>query len=697
MNQLQFEKSPYLLQHATNPVNWYPWGEAAFTLARTQNKPVFLSIGYATCHWCHVMEQESFTDPEVAALLNRIFIPIKVDREERPDLDHLYMTVCQMMTGSGGWPLTIILTPAKAPFFAGTYFPKDAQFGRIGLLDLIERIELLWQTRQPQIQDTIAKVQVALQERRTSPAVEVPTVALLQQTYTQLQQSFDAAHGGFSPAPKFPTPHNLLFLLRYWHHFDQPLALQMVEKTLQAMRAGGIFDQVGFGLHRYATDKKWLVPHFEKMLYDQALLTLVYLEAYQATNQIWYANTAREILSYVLRDLTAPTGAFYSAEDADSEGEEGKYYLWTQAELAASLATEDFEFARTVFGIKEAGNFADPVTQTTSGVNILHLPKSLEEFAIDFSLPAAVVAARLGLIRERLLSVRRRRIPPLKDDKILVDWNGLMIAALARAAQIFNDQNLADAAKKAVQFILTTLQQPDGRLWRRYRDGAAGIPANLDDYAFFIWGLLELYEATFKSEYLQASLELNATLLEHFWDQSAGGFFFSADDAEALLVRQKMIYDGALPSGNSVAQLNLIRLSRFTGRTDLAQYAQKIIQAFLGTVRLTPMAYTFFMSALDWALTSGFEIVIAGEPNAEDTQKFLHEIRQHYLPNKVVVLRPTAPTLPSITELAPFTRQQTSLNGRATVYVCRDYQCALPTQDVREFRQLLKRRPGTTH
>ena len=688
-NRLKFEKSPYLLQHADNPVDWYPWGPEAFEKARRENKPIFLSIGYSTCHWCHVMEHESFEDPDVARLMNEVFVSIKVDREERPDLDNIYMTVCQMMTGSGGWPLTIIMTPDKRPFFAGTYFPKENRLGRIGMLDLIPRIKEIWIKQYDEVVQSAGQITAALQQYSHEAPGEELGEATLRTAFEQLAQRFDEEHGGFGNAPKFPTPHNLLFLLRYWRRTGNEKALKMAGKTLQAMRRGGMYDHVGFGFHRYSTDRLWLVPHFEKMLYDQALLAMAYVEAYQATGKGEYRETAREVFSYVLRDMRSPTGAFFSAEDADSEGEEGKFYLWTEGEIRQVLSAEEADLIIMVFNVEKQGNFPEEATGKKRGRNILYVKKGLHEIASDLKIPEQKLKIRLENARERLFAAREKWIHPHKDDKILADWNGLMIVALAKGARVLDEPHYAAAAKGALNFILQNMRNPDGRLLHRYRDGQAALPANVDDYAFLIWGMLELYETTFEVRYLQTALKLNDDLLKHFWDDSAGAFYFTADDAEKLLVRQKDIYDGAIPSGNSVAALNLLRLGRITANTNFEEKAVKIGRAFSKAVQQSPSAYTQLMLAVDFAIGPSYEVVIAGNSRAEDTNAMIRTLRAHFVPNKVVLLRPSEEESPDITRLAEYTKYQSSIDGKATAYVCLNYNCKLPTTDSGKMLELL--------
>ncbi|MDO8445785.1 MAG: thioredoxin domain-containing protein [Deltaproteobacteria bacterium] len=689
-NRLALEKSPYLLQHSENPVDWYPWGDEAFDKARMEKKPIFLSIGYSTCHWCHVMEKESFEDPEVAQLMNEAFVSIKVDREERPDLDSIYMTASQMMTGAGGWPLNIILTPDKRPFYALTYIPKQSRFGMMGMLELIPRIREAWLTRQDDVFTAANHAITALRQTVTAGKGEELGKDVLAAAYQELSRRFDEEHGGFSYAPKFPSPHNILFLLRYWNRTKDQDALNMAEKTLRGMRTGGIYDQLGFGFHRYSTDSKWLMPHFEKMIYDQGMLAMAYAEAFQVTGKKEYRETAQEIFTYALREMTSTEGGFYSGEDADSEGKEGKFYLWTEDEIRQILKKEEADLIMKVFNVERQGNFTEQGTEVRTGENILHLKKTVAELATELNIPVQDLDMRLEKGRLELFTARRKRVNPHKDDKILADWNGLLIAAFAKGARVFDKPEYAEAAKKAMDFILKNMRKPDGRLLHRYRDGEAAITAYLDDYAFLIWGLLEIYETTFDVRYLQDALGLNADLLKHFWDDRGGGFYFAPDDGEELIVRKKEIYDGAIPSGNSVAMLNLLRLGRITAYPALEEKAAEIGRAFSREVRQSPSVYTHLMVAVDFAVGPSYEVVIAGDSRADDSKEMLKALSKPYIPNKIVLLRPTEQEEPDITDIAPFTKNQTSIEGKATAYTCRNYSCENPTTDINEMLELLK-------
>jgi len=692
-NRLIYEKSPYLLQHAENPVDWCPWGEEAFAKAKAEDRPIFLSIGYSTCHWCHVMERESFTDLEVARLMNAAFVCIKVDREERPDVDAVYMAASQMVTGSGGWPLTVIMTPDKKPFFIATYIPKESRPGSLGMLDLIPRIRDLWAGERKDLLSAAYQIADALAKSPARLSGTTLGEGFLKRGFEHLAATFDAECGGFGGGPKFPSPHNLIFLLRYWHRYKEPHALEMVEKTLRAMRQGGIYDHLGFGFHRYSTDREWLLPHFEKMLYDQAMMTMAYLEAYQATGDASCERVAREILAYVLSEMAAPEGGFYSAEDAESEGVEGKCYLWTEEETRRVLGEKDAVLLITLFGIEKEGNFQDEATRRRTGLNILHRRRTLAEVSLDLNMTEEAVEERLEVARQKLLEAREGRIRPEKDDKILTDWNGLMIAALAKAAQAFDHPEYARSAQRAADFILQHLRVKNGILLHRYRAREAGISANLDDYAFLIWGLIELYEATLQVRYLQAAIGLNKALLERFWDDQEGGFYFSPIDGERLLVRSKEAYDGAIPSGNSVAMLNLLRLGRICADPKLEGYAMRLGRTFSGILKQAPTGHTFLLVALDFAIGPSSEVVIVGNSQADDTKEMIRAIRSRFLPHKILLFVPCRGSS-EIGDIAPYVRGMTCADGRATAYVCSHTRCHSPTTEIDRMLDLLNQRPS---
>jgi len=680
-NRLAKEKSPYLLQHAYNPVDWYPWGEEAFQKAKKENKPIFLSIGYSTCHWCHVMERESFENEEVAELLNRDFISIKVDREERPDVDHLYMTVCQAMTGHGGWPLTIIMTPDKKPFFAGTYFPKGRKFGRPGLMDILPQIAKKWKEDHTRIAEIGQQVIDETQKRMLANLEGEISEETLHRAFQMYENMFDPQYGGFGDAPKFPTSHNISFLLRYYKRTGKEKALQMAEKTLDAMYRGGMYDHIGFGFARYSTDEKWLVPHFEKMLYDNALLAMTYIEAFQLTQKRRYADVAEQIFTYVLRDMTDPEGGFYSAEDADSEGEEGKFYVWTPDEVKRVLGQDEGELFCQAYDITERGNF--------EGRSIPNLiDASIESFARWKGMEPERAKAMLEACRRKLFEYREKRIHPHKDDKILTSWNGLMIMALSKAAKALQKPEYAEAAARAVRFIRSRLRREDGRLLARYRDGEAAFPAYLDDYAFLVWGLIELYEATFDINHLKFALELNDDMIRLFWDKDKGGFFFYGEDAEQLFTRPKEIYDGAMPSGNSVAALNLLKLAKYSYNAGLSQKADEQLKAFAGAVERYPSGHALFLMALDYAYGPTKEIVIAGDPANEDTQAMIRTVQQKFLPNAIIILNPMGATGDGVSQTIPLAQDKIALGGRATAYICEHFSCQSPTDDLEELARL---------
>jgi len=667
-NALIHESSPYLQQHAHNPVNWLPWGENAFALARLQDKPIFLSIGYSTCHWCHVMEHESFEDEEVAKVLNRYFITIKVDREERPDIDAVYMHAAQMINGSGGWPLNLILTPDKKPFYAATYLPKHGRFGRMGLIELANRVGEMWQHDRKRIEDSAASIGTALAKSIDMAAPGKMDAALIDAAYLDTAKSFDVTHGGFGDAPKFPTAQRLLFLLRYGALKNKPEAIAMVEKTLIAMQRGGIHDQLGGGFHRYSTDADWLVPHFEKMLYDQAMLMMAYAEGWLATGNDSFAATARDIAEYLLRDMHDAGGAFYSAEDADSEGEEGKFYVWTADEIRATLGKRADHFMHA-YGVEKEGNFADEATHQKTGANILHRsgPVDLDAFAAD---------------RKKLMAVRDKRIRPFRDDKVLTDWNGLTIAALAFTGRALNEPRYVQAASRAADFILTSLRDDKGDLLHRWRAGKAAISAQLEDYTSMVWGLTELYEASFEPRWLAEALKLNKLMLGRF--KGADGGFYQTVQSDELIARPVEIFDSALPSGNAVAMHNLLRLSRLTGDAGLAAEAAAVADHFAGTAKRAPSGVLHLLSGVLMAESKSREIVLAGDINSEEAGTMLHIIRQQYRPNTVVLWHDA-----KIEQLAPFTKGQKAMGGKVTAYVCENFQCNLPVSSTDALIKLL--------
>jgi len=689
-NRLINEKSPYLLQHAHNPVDWYPWSDDAFVRAQEQDRPIFLSIGYATCHWCHVMEKESFEDSEAAQHLNDTFVCIKVDREERPDIDAVYMAACQMLTGSGGWPLTIFMTPEKTPFFAATYIPKENRFGRPGLIDLCRRVRTMWAREKGKLHDAAGTVSENLAGAFHFVPDKDLEPSVLDDAYRELEQRFDARYGGFGTAPKFPSPHQLMFLLRYAYRSKNTKALQMVQKTLTAMRLGGIWDHVGFGFHRYSTDREWLLPHFEKMLYDQALIAQACLETYQITRDPFFAETAREIFTYVLRDMTSDSGAFFAAEDADSEGEEGKFYVWSLEEFRDVLGADAAPCER-MLNVAPEGNFFDEATKRRIGTNILHLDQSMDAWSTETGVEKGIIADRWEAVRKKLFDYRKQRTHPLKDDKVLTSWNGLMIAALALGARALDEPAYAKAAERAVRFIFSTLRRVDGRLFHRYREQETAVEAHADDYAYLIFGLLELYAATFDPYFLEQAASLQKQMLADFWDESSGGFYLTAKGAEGLPVRPKELYDGALPSANSVSFLNLLRLSRLTGDPVWEDRAYESMRAFAGTVKKQPTAFTYFLVGFDFAVSRGRQVVIAGESDAADTRKMISAINASFSPHKVVMLK-SKKHADRLSHIAGFTYGLQIIEGKATAHICKNYSCTESTTDFETMvKQVLER------
>ena len=711
-NRLAQEKSPYLLQHAFNPVDWVPWGEEAFARARDEDRPIFLSIGYATCHWCHVMERESFEDEDVAALLNRDFVSIKVDREERPDIDGVYMTACQLMTGQGGWPLTIVMTPDKQPFFAGTYLPRESMPGRMGMLELLPRLTALWRERRADVEAAGASALAAIREvevRGLGAGAGALDEESLRRGFSELRGRFDPHQGGFSRAPKFPAPHQLLFLLRWSDRTGDRRGVEMVEKTLVSMRRGGVFDHVGYGFHRYSTDARWLVPHFEKMLYDQALLAMAYTELWQMTGDDAHRTVAREIYEYVARDLTDAEGGFYSAEDADSEGREGAFYVWTRDEfdevLSEALGGDVAGLARRAFRIESRGNFADEASGLRTGENILHAGETPAEIAAALGEDAARVEERLEDARRVLFEKRTTRERPLLDDKILTDWNGLMIAALARSGLAFGDESLVGAAARAADFILERLRDDEGQLLHRYRDGDSAIPAGAADHACLIWGLIELYGTTFDPRWLRAARELLDPLLERFWDPDRNGVFNVDATQTDVPVRQKELYDGATPSANATTWYVLLRLGRLTGDLELLDRAEALRGALAGPVAGAPSAHTMSLVALDLALGPAQEVVVTGDPDDPGARRMLAALADRYGPRTAVLFKPAGtsaeapggpateapggPVAEALAEIAPFTAPHDLLDGKATAYVCTGFACRRPTTDVAEMLEQL--------
>lgn len=675
-NWLVISKSPYLKQHETNPVNWLEWSPEAFEKARREGKPVFLSIGYSTCHWCHVMAHESFEDEEVGRLLNERFVSIKVDREERPDIDHIYMQACQAMTGHGGWPLSVFLTPDQIPFYVGTYFPKESRYGKPGFKDVITQLYDKF-TKEPETIERVGnQMKDALQPTRKQQ-LNILSEDTIHKCFQQLGSAFDEEYGGFGQAPKFPTPHVLTFLLRYYKYTGNNKARKMVKKTLEGMANGGIYDHIGLGFARYSTDELWLVPHFEKMLYDNALLANAYIEAYQVTKNERFKKVAKEIFTYVLRDMRHSEGGFYSAEDADSEGVEGKFYVWSADEIIEVLGEDLGALYCNVYDISRNGNF--------EGKNIPNLIKtSINKFAIQYDLDEEELKEQIEEARQKLFLHREKRIHPHKDDKILTSWNGLMITALAKGARVFHDEMYLEQAKRAMKFLEKNLIV-NGRFMVRFREGEVKTPAFIEDYANVLWAYLELYESSLDLHYLQKGKELALQMKTLFWDHENGGFFFYGEDNESLLVRPKELYDGAIPSGNSVAAVQLLRLARLTGETFFEDMVAEMFEAFGSDIHLYPSGYTYFMQAFILTQTKSKEVVIVGDIGQED--KLVKKIQDNFYPEIFLLVGDDEVKLG---EVAPFASAYKPIEGKTTYFLCENFACQTPTTDVNQIIEKLK-------
>ena len=677
-NRLIFEASPYLLQHATNPVQWWPWGKDAFAEAHHLDKPVFLSIGYSTCHWCHVMAHESFADRQVADLLNRDFISIKVDREERPDVDAIYMLVCQMFSGQGGWPLTVVLTPDRQPLFAATYIPKQSRGGMVGLIDLLPRLSELWQKERSRLTDSGEQITQAIRNFMQSSQESRPLQpTALRNALFSFQQNRDTRWGGFGSAPKFPTPHNLSLLLRLGQR-GHAEATATACQTLQAIRHGGIYDQVGFGLHRYSVDERWLVPHFEKMLYDQALFSLAAIEAFQATGEEHYARMATDTLEYVLRDLRHPQGGFFCGEDADSEGHEGTFYLWTPEQATEVLGSEQAQFTCDVLNITKQGQFENK--------SIPHFRKNPSTTARESNLGLDGWQAQLEDNRKKLFEARSKRIRPHLDDKVITAWNGLTITALARTGQVLKDSQLLIAAEQAADFLLQNLRSDEGRLLRRWRHGEAAIPGFLEDYAFVIWGLLELFQATSDPQRLKTALDL-ATEMDDLFRDNEGGYFDSGRDAETVLVRSKSIQDGACPAGSSVAALVLLHLGRLTGDEHWQQKAEKLLGRLLAQAEDSPMAFGQLLIALDEMLRPILEITLIPDKKGNFPAELERPLRQSLLPGALILRH--GQDKPELAALVPALRD-CQPGSEPIVQICIDHACQPPATDIDQLQILLQ-------
>jgi uncharacterized protein len=701
-NRLAEEKSPYLLQHAHNPVDWHPWGEEAFEKARVENKPIFLSIGYSTCHWCHVMERESFENEAIAALMNRDYVAIKVDREERPDVDRIYMTFVQATTGSGGWPMSVWLTPELKPFFGGTYFPPENRWGHPGFGSILTQIAQAWGSDREKIEGSARDVveqlqkQVEVMPNRTGAAFDP---ACLESAFSIFRRTFDSRLGGFGGAPKFPRVSVHHFLLRYSARTKNLEARDMALLTLREMARGGMNDQLGGGFHRYSVDDRWFVPHFEKMLYDQAQIAISYLEAFQVTGDRQYADTARAIFDYVLRDMTDAGGGFYSAEDADSvitpehpdlKGE-GAFYIWSYEEIHALLGQPAADWFCYRFGAREGSNVeSDPHGEFT-GKNILYRAYTVEETARHFNQPPGDVQTALDQAGSLLMAARAKRVRPHLDDKILTAWNGLMISAFAKGGAVLDDARYADAARRAAEFVMGHLYDaPSGTLLRRYRAGNAAIPGFLDDYAMFVQGLLDLYEAQFDLRHLELAVRLTGKQRELFEDTESGAFFSTAAGDHRLVLRVKEDYDGAEPSGNSVAVMNLVRLAQMTNRAAFRESADRTFAAFASRLHLAPVAIPQMLTACEFLLGEPREIILTGRRDTAEVRALLHELNSRFVPSRVVLLVDSAETQQALAAGIPSIGSMNPLEGRASAYVCRGYTCQLPVSEPAQFAELIQ-------
>jgi len=670
-NRLIHETSPYLLQHAHNPVDWHPWGPEALEKAKTEDKPILLSIGYSACHWCHVMERESFENEAIARLMNENFINIKVDREERPDLDTIYMNAVQMMTGHGGWPMTVFLTPGQIPFYGGTYFPPEDRHGMPGFPRLLNAIADAYRTRRDEIVENSRAVLGELNRVNElgSPQDEL-SVEILERAATHLMRSFDPRYGGFGSKPKFPPSMTLSFLLRQYRRTGETAILAAVELTLDQMARGGMYDQLGGGFHRYSVDERWLVPHFEKMLYDNALIARLYLDTYQVTGNELYRQVATETLDYVRREMTDPSGGFYSSQDADSEGEEGKFFVWTPAEVEALLGPEDASLFCRYFDISSSGNF--------EGQNILHIDSDLTSVAKLLRVEPAQLAVVIERGRRVLFEARERRIKPGRDDKVLTAWNGLMLRTFAEAARILKRDDYRDIAIRNAEFLLTQMYR-DGRLLRTHRAGESKLNAYLEDYAYLADGLLALYEATFDLRWFVEARSLVETMIDQFWDDEGGAFFFTGRDHEELISRTKDIYDNATPAGNSVAVSVLLRLALFTEEGRYRELAERTLRLLLSAVQRAPSAFGHLLCAFDLALASPFEIAIIGNADEPGTAALLDIVFSRYLPNKVVASASAADD--ESRNAIRLLEGRVQVDGQATAYVCFNHRCEAPTTD----------------
>jgi hypothetical protein len=678
-NRLIDETSPYLLQHAHNPVEWYPWGTEALERARRENKPILLSIGYSACHWCHVMERESFENEEIARLMNENFVNIKVDREERPDLDQIYMSAVQMMTRHGGWPLTVFLTPDLVPFYGGTYYPPEDRYQMPGFPRVLLGVSEAYRSQPEEIAQTAGELLSEL--RRMSIAEEsreALSTDLLDVAFHALSRGYDPQHGGFGSAPKFPSSMNLDFALRIFHRTGDRAALEIATHTCRKMADGGMYDQLGGGFHRYSTDARWLVPHFEKMLYDNALLSRLYVHAYQVTGEEFFRRIAEETYDYVLREMTDPRGGFYSTQDADSEGVEGKFFVWSREEVVEHLGEEDAKLFCAYYDVTEEGNFEEQ--------NILNVPRPLETVASDAGVTVERLAEVVARGRRVLFDIRERRIKPGRDEKVLTAWNGMMLESFAEAGAVLGRADYIEAAERAARFVLSEMRE-DGLLLHVYKDGRAKYAAYLDDYACVASGLVTLFEATGSLAWLEESVALTDKMVEEFWDEAEGGFFYAGASGERLIVRNKDYFDNATPSGNSVAAELLLRLAILMENDGYRRKATTVLRLTRDTMARYPSAFGYALGALDFYLSSPKEVVLVGASEVSETQALAREVWRRYMPNKVVVRGRAGDERAA--RLVPLLRERPAQGGVATAYVCENYSCQQPVTSVEELASQL--------
>jgi uncharacterized protein len=694
-NRLIHEKSPYLLQHAHNPVDWYSWGDEAFTKARTEQKPIFLSVGYSTCHWCHVMERESFENEKIAGLINEFFVPIKVDREERPDVDRVYMTALQAMGQNGGWPMSMFLTPDLKPFYGGTYFPPESRYGRAGFPEILQRIHEIWEKEREKVDQSAQGITAFLQEASQAATEGELREESLALCFEQFRKTYDPVFGGFGQGPKFPRPSMFNFLLFYHYRTGNHEALEMTEYSLQKMASGGMYDQIGGGFHRYSVDAEWRVPHFEKMLYDQAQLAIAYIDLHIVTQDPYYVSVADDVLSYVQRDLTDQGGGFYSAEDADSQRHddpaeigEGAFFVWTKTEIMRLLGEGDGRLFCYHYGVEEDGNAPFDPQHEFTGRNILYVAESLSDTAAAFHRSEESVKETLASSRRKLFTARLERPRPHLDDKILTSWNGLMISAFARAYRVLQNPEHLQAAERAAEFLLKNLRDTQGSLLRRYREGEAKFEGHLDDYAFLAQGLLDLYEASLQSRWLRYAVELTERMLELFWDAGHGGFFDTAGHDQTILVRLRELYDGAEPAGNSVAAMNLLRLARMTERDDWQKKGEQTLRACARILQEQPVAVPQLACALAFMLSPSRQIVVASRARAS-ADAILREVYGRYLPDTVLLFSGEGEY--AIRDAAPFAGALQAPESGATGYICHNFVCELPTSDIAHVARLLER------